>query len=86
MTSTTKNVHTLTGTVVSAKMDKTIAVRIDRLLAHPLYGKFIKRSTKVLSHDENNQAKEGDVVVVSACRPISGKKVWTLDRILSTSN
>jgi len=77
-----KTVHTLTGKVVSNKMDKTISVKIERVVAHPLYGKFIRRSTKLLAHDENNESREGDVVTVSACRPISGRKVWKLERIV----
>lgn len=85
MSSELKNVHALTGTVVSDKMEKTVAVRVDRMVAHPLYGKYIRRSTKVLAHDENNEAKVGDVVVVAACRPVSAKKVWKLDRILERS-
>ncbi len=85
MSAELKNIHTLTGTVVSDKMEKTVAVRVDRMVAHPLYGKYIRRSTKVLAHDENNEAKVGDVVVVAACRPVSAKKVWKLDRILERS-
>lgn len=81
-----KSPHTLTGKVVSAKMDKTIAVRIERVIPHPLYGKYIRRSTKLLAHDEDNQSKEGDVVMVSACRPISGKKVWRLDKIINRAD
>lgn len=77
-----KTVHSLTGKVVSSKMDKTISVRIDRVVPHPLYGKFIRRSTKLLAHDESNESREGDVVSVIACRPISGRKVWKLDQIL----
>ena len=80
-----KNLHTLTGKVVSSKMDKTISVRIDRVVPHPLYGKFIRRSTKLLAHDESNQCKEGDDVIISACRPISGRKVWKLEKILDRS-
>ena len=77
-----KNLHALTGKVVSDKMDKTISVRIDRVVPHPLYGKFIRRSTKLLAHDENNESREGDVVMVTACRPISGRKVWKLEKIV----
>jgi small subunit ribosomal protein S17 len=75
--------HSLTGTVVSNKMDKTISVRVDRLVAHPLYGKYVKRSTKVLAHDENNSSKIGDVVTVTSCKPLSSRKVWKLEKILS---
>jgi small subunit ribosomal protein S17 len=78
-----QNLYTLTGKVVSAKMNKTISVRIDRVIPHPLYGKYIRRSTKLLAHDETNQSKEGDAVIVSACRPISGKKVWKLEKIIN---
>ena len=77
-----KNLHSLTGKVVSDKMNKTISVRIDRVVPHPLYGKFIRRSTKLLAHDENNESREGDVVMVTACRPISGRKVWKLEKIV----
>ncbi|MEI6354712.1 MAG: 30S ribosomal protein S17 [Methylococcus sp.] len=77
-----KNLHTLTGKVVSNKMQKTIAVKIERVVPHPLYGKFIRRSNKLLAHDEMNESREGDVVIVSSCRPISGRKVWKLERIL----
>lgn len=74
--------HTLSGKVISTKMDKTITVQIDRVVPHPLYGKFIRRSNALLAHDEKNESKEGDVVVVSACRPISKRKVWKLEKIL----
>ena len=77
-----KTVHTLSGKVVSSKMDKTITVRVDRVIPHPLYGKYIRRSGTLLAHDENNDAREGDVVVVAASRPISKRKVWSLDKIL----
>ena len=75
--------HSLIGTVVSNKMDKTISVRIDRLVAHPLYGKYVKRSTKVLAHDENNISKIGDVVSVTSCKPLSSRKVWILEKVIS---
>lgn len=74
--------HSLSGVVVSAKMEKTIGVRVDRVIAHPLYGKFIRRSGVVLAHDEGNESCEGDIVVVSACRPISKRKVWKLERVI----
>ena len=82
MSANDKNLHTLTGKVVSNKMDKTISVKVERVVPHPLYGKFIRRSTKLLAHDENNESREGDVVIVTACRPISGRKVWKLDKIV----
>ncbi|BCX88815.1 small subunit ribosomal protein S17 [Methylomarinovum tepidoasis] len=77
-----KKIRTLTGTVVSNKMDKTITVRVDRLVKHPLYGKYIKRSTKLLAHDEANECREGDVVAITSSRPLSKRKAWTLVKIL----
>src|ERR1700684_2747656 len=66
------------GKVVSNKMDKTIAVSMERLVKHPTYGKYIRRTTKVLAHDENNEAKEGDTVAITPCRPLSRHKSWRL--------
>lgn len=74
----------ITGTVVSAKMDKSIVVMTERKVKHPLYGKFIKRSTKVCAHDEQNRCKEGDLVQVKECRPISKRKTWRLLDVLDT--
>jgi small subunit ribosomal protein S17 len=81
-----KKVRTITGKVVSNKMDKTIAVLVERLVKHPVYGKYIKRSTKFLVHDENNQCQEGDIVSISSCRPISKHKTFTLIEVIETSN
>ena len=72
----------LTGRVVSNKMDKTIAVAIDRLVKHPTYGKYVRRTTKVLAHDENNECREGDVVAIAECRPLSRRKSWRLVRVV----
>jgi small subunit ribosomal protein S17 len=71
------------GKVVSNKMDKTIAVSIERLVKHPTYGKYIRRTTKVLAHDEKNEAKEGDMVAIKPCRPISRRKAWMLVRVVT---
>jgi small subunit ribosomal protein S17 len=68
----------LTGRVVSEKMDKTITVLIERLVRHEAYGKFMRRSTKLLAHDESNQAHEGDTVTITPCRPLSRRKSWRL--------
>jgi len=73
-----KGARTLTGQVVSNKMDKTIAVEIERVVRHPTYGKFVRRTTKLLAHDENNEAKEGDTVSITPCRPLSRRKSWRL--------
>ena len=83
MTDIEKTPKTLTGRVASNKMDKTISVLITRTVKHPLYGKFIKRSTKLLAHDEANECNEGDVVIIQASRPISKNKSWRLHKIVS---
>ena len=77
-----KKVRTLTGTVVSDKMDKSIKVLVERTVKHPLYGKFIKKSTKVLAHDEENSCTIGDQVVIAECRPLSKNKSWTLHALV----
>ncbi|MCS6778428.1 MAG: 30S ribosomal protein S17 [Geminicoccaceae bacterium] len=66
----------LQGTVVSDKMDKTIVVRVDRRVMHPLYGKTVKRSKKYMAHDPENRFKIGDVVRIVECRPLSARKRW----------
>ena len=72
------NPRTLSGTVVSNKMDKTVVVRVERRVQHPLYGKIIRRSTKVHAHDAENQCEIGDVVTVRECAPLSKTKSWML--------
>jgi small subunit ribosomal protein S17 len=71
------------GRVVSDKMDKSVTVSVERLVQHPVYGKFIRRTTKIVAHDEANQCKEGDVVAISECRPISKTKSWRVVEIVS---
>ncbi len=68
----------LTGRVVSDKMDKTVTVLVERRVMHPLYKKFIRRSKKYAAHDESNACKEGDVVQIEECPPISKRKAWTV--------
>jgi|SRR5579864_6115059 len=70
--------RTLTGRVVSNKMQKTIAVEIERLVRHPTYGKYIRRTTKLLAHDESGASQEGDLVTITPCRPVSRHKSWRL--------
>jgi small subunit ribosomal protein S17 len=82
MSETTKSGRTVSGTVVSNKMDKTITVLIERRVMHPLYRKFVRRSTKLHAHDENNECGEGDTVVVEECRPLSKHKSWRLVKVL----
>lgn len=78
-------VRTITGKVVSAKMDKTVSVQVERLVKHPVYGKYVKRSTKFLAHDENNVCKEGDVVSITSCRPISKRKTFRLIEVIEAA-
>ena len=85
MTVEAKGQRTLTGKVVSTKMQKTIAVEIERLVRHGMYGKFIRRTTKLLAHDEEGKAKEGDTVVIVPCRPMSRHKSWKVSSVTSTS-
>lgn len=82
MTVTEGRVRTVTGRVVSNKMDRTIVVAIERQVSHPLYGKYIRRTTKVLAHDENNECSIGDLVTLRASRPVSKRKAWTLGAIV----
>lgn len=70
--------RTLTGRVVSSKMNKSITVLVERRVKHPLYGKFITRSSKLHAHDEKNDCNEGDLVTIKECRPISKSKNWML--------
>jgi small subunit ribosomal protein S17 len=77
-----KGSRTLTGRVVSNKMQKTVAVEIERLVKHPMYGKFIRRTTKLLAHDENSESREGDLVKIAPCRPMSRRKSWRLVAVL----
>lgn len=82
--SESKNIsRTLTGTVISNKMDKSISVSVKRLVRHPVYEKAVRRSTKLLAHDENNECKEGDTVIIESSRPISRRKAWRLQKIVT---
>lgn len=74
--------RTATGRVISDKMDKTITVLVERRVKHPVYGKFVRKSTKLHAHDENNECKEGDVVTIAECRPISKSKAWRLVEVV----
>jgi small subunit ribosomal protein S17 len=77
-TNEAKTGRTVTGKVVSAKMDKSIVVLVERRVKHPVYGKFITRSSKLHAHDEKNECREGDKVTVKEVRPISKTKTWAL--------
>ena len=77
-----KVLRTVTGKVVSSKMDKTISVSVERIVKHPVYGKYIRRTTKLMAHDEENSCAEGDVVSIAECRPVSKHKSWRLVEIV----
>ncbi len=76
-----KLVRQVTGKVVSDKMDKTVTVLIERRVKHPIYGKYVSKSSKLKAHDENNECKAGDVVTIQESRPLSKSKSWTLVKI-----
>ncbi len=78
----TKGQRTVVGRVISNKMDKTVSVAIERLIKHPVYGKYIRRTTKVLAHDEKNECKSGDRVTISECRPVSKHKAWQVVNVV----
>ena len=77
-----KKTRTLTGKVVSNKMDKTITVSVERMVTHHTYGKILRRRSKIKAHDEKNECQEGDIVSITQCRPISRHKSWTLVEVL----
>ena len=73
---------TLTGTVVSSKMQKTVSVSVERLVKHERYGKYVRRTSKLLAHDEDSQCKQGDVVEIAECRRLSSRKAWKVVRVV----
>jgi small subunit ribosomal protein S17 len=77
-----KRLRILTGRVVSDGMDKTAAISVERRVKHPLYGKYIRRTTKLLAHDENNECRIGDTVSIAESRPLSKRKAWRVVEIL----
>ena len=74
--------RTLTGRIVSAKMQKTISVSVERLVKHGKYGKYVRRTTKLLAHDEQGEGREGDLVDIVQCRRLSARKAWRLVRVV----
>ena len=85
MSEENKAQRTITGRVVSDKMDKTVSVAIERLIKHPVYGKYMRRTSKVLAHDAANECKPGDTVQISECRPISKNKSWSVVNVVERS-
>ncbi len=82
MSETTKNKRTLSGRVVSDKMDKTVTVLVERRVKHPLYGKIVTRSKKYHAHDEKNEFKQGDTVLIEESRPIAKTKTWRVTKLI----
>jgi len=78
----TKTARSATGRVISSRMNKTITVKVERRIRHPLYGKFITRHTKLHAHDEGNECQQGDLVQIEECRPLSKTKAWRLVKVL----
>ena len=74
--------RTIVGRVVSDKMDKTVSVAIERMIKHPVYGKYIRRTTKVMAHDASNECKAGDRVAISECKPVSKNKSWAVVNVV----
>jgi small subunit ribosomal protein S17 len=85
MSEENKGRRTVVGRVESNKMDKTVSVAIERLIKHPVYGKYIRRTGKVLAHDAANECKEGDRVAIAECRPISKNKSWSVVNVIERS-
>jgi len=81
----TTNKRTLVGRVVSDKMDRTVTVLIERRVKHPMYDKIIVRSSKYHAHNDNNEAKSGDLVQIEECRPLSKTKSWVVSKLLEKS-
>jgi len=77
-----KVARTVTGRVISDKMQKTITVLVERKVPHPVYGKYVRRSTKLHAHDEQNECKQGDKVVIEQCRPVAKSKSWRLVKVV----
>jgi small subunit ribosomal protein S17 len=82
MTEQNKLTRTVTGQVISDKMNKTITVLVERKVPHPVYGKYVRRSTKIHAHDEKNECKQGDKVMIEECRPIAKTKAWRLVKVV----
>lgn len=83
--SSEKSRRVVVGRVVSNKMNQSVSVVVERLIKHAVYGKFIRRTTKVLAHDEENSCNEGDTVAIEECRPISKRKSWRVVKIIGSA-
>ena len=85
MTASQQVKSTITGNVVGDKMDKTVTVQIERRFKHPMYKKYIRKHSKIIAHDENNECKVGDTVEIEQCRPISKRKSWRVKSVTVSS-
>lgn len=83
MSENSQTLHTVEGRVISNKMDKTVTVLVERQIKHALYGKYLRRSTKLHAHDESNACKEGDLVRIAECRPLSKSKNWRVVEVVT---
>ena len=81
----TKRARRIVGHVTSNKADKSVSVSIERVVKHPVYGKYIRRTTKVMAHDEDNACREGDKVAITECRPISKRKFWRVVEVIESN-
>jgi small subunit ribosomal protein S17 len=86
MTEQARLQRTLTGRVVSSRMNKTISVAVERSVPHDVYGKYVRRTSKIMAHDERNECREGDTVVIAECRPLSRHKSWRLVQIVARAD
>jgi len=86
MATENKNIRTKSGVVTSNKMNQTVTVMLERTIKHPLYKKYVKKSTKIHAHDADNQCKEGDLVKIAECRPISKTKSWKVVEIVKSTS
>jgi small subunit ribosomal protein S17 len=83
--SDTATIRRTLGRVVSDKMDKSVTVSVERLVKHPVYGKYIRRTTKIVAHDEGNACKQGDLVAIAECRPLAKNKAWRVVEVVETA-
>ncbi len=86
MSEEAKKARSTSGVVVSSKMDKTVTVLVERREQHPLYNKYVRKSTKLHAHDEANECNEGDVVQIEECRPLSKSKSWRVVKVVSRAS
>ena len=85
-TAAERKINTVTGKVVSDKMDKTVSVAVERKVKHPMYGKYMRRTSKYMAHDEENTCRQGDIVIIEQCRPLAKNKSWRLVEVVERAN